>query len=77
MLKPEEKAIYLFNRGLKVAISLNLQPTKENAKEIALNELVMAKEWLFDSILLDDLNSQAHKKTLSYLSEVKTVIEKI
>ena len=42
MLKPEEKAVYLFNRGLKQAISLNLEPTKQNAKELVLNELLMA-----------------------------------
>jgi len=77
MLKPEEKAIYLFNRALKVAISLNLEPNKQNAKEICLNELLQVKEWLYDSVLIGDLQATAHKKTLSYLNEVKTTIEKI
>ena len=77
MLKPEEKAVYLFNRGLKQAISLNLEPTKQNAKELVLNELLMAKEWLYNAILIDDLTSQAHKKTLNYINEVKTIIENL
>lgn len=77
MLKPEEKAIYLFNCALKKAISLDVAPTKENAKEIVLNELLAVKEYLYDATLLDDLNSGDLKKTFDHLHNVKTAIEKL
>ena len=75
MLKPEEKAIYLFNKALKQIIWLQAETNKETAKQIALTQIAIVKEFIYDASLLDDLTSADTKHTMSYLQSIKNVIE--
>ena len=77
MLKPEEKAIDLFNRALKTCIMLGMEPTKPNAKEIVLTNILAIKEALYDCIHMDDISIRQLKKTFDYQSKIKTIIENL
>lgn len=74
MLKPEEKAIDLFNRSLKQCIQIGIAPTKENAKELAFVQILSIKEALYDCSLLD---STSTKKSLERWQNINSVIEKL
>jgi len=74
MLKPEEKAISLFNSAIKIAINLELEPNKFNAKEIVYIQLDAIKEALYDATLMDDAKI---KKSTEYWQKVKSIIENI
>lgn len=77
MLNPEEKAISMFNSALKVAINLGLEPKKESAKEIVLNNLLMIKECLYDATLICSLNSSQLKQSFEYYEKIRQVIENL
>jgi len=77
MLKPEEKAIYLFNRAIKECIHLSHELKKEEAKNLVYGNLLAIKEALYDCTLIDSLNSSALSRSLSYYQKVKETIDKI
>lgn len=77
LLKAESKAIELFNNSIKECISLNLQPTKENAKELLLFKLMNIKESLLNTCILDNVPKQAINNTLEYYSKINLIIENL
>ena len=76
MLSAQEFAVNLFNSEIKQSMYLSDTLKKENAKDIALNQLLVAKKILFDSQLIEDRNNPI-RKTLDYLETVKTIIESL
>lgn len=77
MLQADEKAIYLFNRALKQAIVLNVEPNKENAKFIALSQLTAAKEFIYDLTMIDDLPASKISKTSDHINKIIKTIENL
>ena len=77
MKQPEDKAIDLFNAAIKECISLDMQPTKENAKELLLFKLLLAKEVLHDVTIFDNVPVTAIKKTMEHYKKIQTIIENI
>lgn len=77
LVKAETKAIEMFNSSIKECINLNLQPTKENAKELLLFKLMSIKESLLNTIILDDLPKNLITNTLNYYSKINTLIENL
>lgn len=77
LVKAETKAIELFNSSIKECISLNLAPTKENAKELLLFKLMSIKESLLNTCILDNVPKQAIENTLNYYTKINTLIENL
>jgi hypothetical protein len=77
LLKAESKAIEMFNSAVKECINLNLQPTKENAKELLLFKLMSIKESLLNTCILDNVPKQAIENTLNYYLKINTLIENL
>ena len=74
MMEPGEMAIYLFNNAIKDTYSLSYEMKIAEAKKIAINQLAVAKMFLFDACNLD----QKHcRKTLLFITEIKSEIEKL
>ena len=76
MLQPEEQAINLFNRALKLAINLPVEMKKEEAKEIVLNNILVIKEALYNCTLIENQYVRIGK-TIDYYNKVKETIEKL
>ena len=76
-MKPEETAIHLFNKALKKLAFFNVEQSKQNAKEIVLMELLLIKEALYNSQVLDDLHIRSINNTVNFYQKVKTIIEKL
>jgi hypothetical protein len=73
-MNPEEMAVYLLNNAIKQTYSLSYEMKISEAKEIALNQLAVAKMFLFDACNLD----QKHcRKTLLFITEIKNELEKL
>jgi len=77
LLKAESKAIEMFNSAVNECINLNLQPTKENAKELLLFKLMSIKESLLNTCILDNVPKQAIENTLNYYLKINTLIENL
>jgi hypothetical protein len=77
LVKAETKAIDLFNSSIKECINLNLQPTKENAKELLLFKLLSIKESLLNTIILDNVPKHAIENSLNYYSKINLIIESL
>ena len=74
MMSPEEMAVYLLNNAIKQTYSCSYEMKIKEAVEIAQNQLNVAKMFLFDACNLD----QNHcRKTLNFIVEIKTELEKI
>jgi hypothetical protein len=73
-METSEMAIYLFNNALKDTYSLSYEMKIAEAKKIAINQLAVAKMFLFDAC---DLDNKHCKKTLYFIAEVKTLLEKL
>ena len=76
MLQPEEMAIDLFNKALKLAIHLPIEMKKEEAKEIVLNNILVIKEALYNCTLIENQHIRIGK-TIDYYNKVKDTIEKL
>lgn len=76
MLSAQEFAVNLFNSAIKQSMYLSDTLKKENAKDIALNQLLVAKKILFDSQLIEDRNNPI-RKTIDYIDTVKKIIESL
>jgi hypothetical protein len=76
MLQPEEMAIDLFNKALKLAIHLPVEMKKEEAKEIVLNNILVIKEALYNCTLIENQHIRIGK-TLDYYNKVRETIEKL
>jgi len=74
MINPTEQAEILLNRSLKLCVYLEKDMKLQEAKEIALLQLMSIKEALYNVSLFD---SHICKKTLAYYQEVKNEIESI
>jgi hypothetical protein len=77
LVKAETKAIELFNSSIKECINLNLEPTKQNAKELLLFKLLSVKESLLNTTILDNVPKHAIEKTLNYYSKINLIIENL
>tara|TARA_R110000868_G_C10814791_1_gene758142 strand:+ start:976 stop:1206 length:231 start_codon:yes stop_codon:yes gene_type:complete len=76
MLQPEEQAINLFNKALKLAVNLPIEMKKEEAKEIVLNNILVIKEALYNCTLIENQHIRIGK-TIDYYNKVKETIEKL
>jgi hypothetical protein len=74
MMTTNEMAVYLLNNAIKQTYSCSYEMKIIEAKEIALNQLAVAKMFLFDACILD---SKHCKKTLYFIAETKTELEKL
>ena len=74
MMKPDEMAVYLLNNAIKQTYSCSYEMKIVEAREIALNQLAVAKMFLFDACNLDNKHC---KKTLLFITETKTELEKL
>lgn len=75
-IKPETKAIEMFNIALKQCIMLNLEVTKENAKELCFTQLLFLKASWFDIGQIDNLHLSNFKDSIEFFNQVKQVIQK-
>lgn len=73
-MKPDEMAVYLLNNAIKQTYSCSYEMKIVEAREIALNQLAVAKMFLFDACNLDNKHC---KKTLLFITETKTELEKL
>lgn len=76
-IKPETKAIEIFNRALKQCIMLGLEVTKENAKELCLTQILFLKGSWYDISQIDNLAMSNFKDSIEFFNEVKQVIQKL
>ena len=76
MLSAQEFAVNLFNSALKQSMYLSDTLKKDNAKEIALNQLFVAKQILFDSQLIEERTTPI-RKTIDYIDTVKNIINSL
>lgn len=77
LVKAETKAIEMFNSAIKECISLNLQPTKENAKELLLFKLMSIRESILNTTILDNVPIKALDNTLNYYTKITLIIENL
>lgn len=77
MLKPEEKALDLFNRALKQCVTLSVEMNKMEAKKLCYNNLMAIKESFYDIMMFDDVPPFKLTKTINYYNKVKEVIDKL
>ena len=77
LVKAETKAIELFNSSIKECINLNLQPTKENAKELLLFKLINIRESILNATILDNVPLKALDNTLNYYTKITLIIENL
>ena len=76
MLSANEMAIDLFNSAIKQTMYLSQELKKDEAKNLVLNQLTVAKRILYQSVLIEERNTGI-RKTLDYLETVKQIIEKL
>jgi hypothetical protein len=50
---------------------------KEEARHIALNNVIMAKEAIYELTTISDIPVMQVKRTLEYYNKVKTIIESL
>ena len=76
MLTATELAIDLFNSAIKQTMYLSDDLKKDQAKDLVLNQLTVAKRILYQSVLIEEKNTGI-RKTLDFLDSVKQIIEKL
>ena len=77
MLKPEEKAFYLYDRAIKTCVSLSCEMKKSEAKTIVTASILSIKEALYDACLLDSLHTTQLRRSLEYYQAVQLTIDKL
>jgi hypothetical protein len=75
MLTAEERAMEIFNRAVKTCIHLSCDMRKEEARHIALNNIIAAKEAIYELTTISDIPVMHVKRTLDYYNKIKTIIE--
>lgn len=73
-MKADEMAIYLLNNAIKQTVSVSYIMKIREGKEIVINQLAVAKMFLFDACIIDEKHC---KKTLLYIMEIKNELEKL
>ena len=76
-IKPENKAIELFNVALKQCIMLGIPVSKENAKEICYMQIFFLKSCWYDIGQIDNLHLSNFKDSIEFFNEVKTIIQNL
>lgn len=76
MLTATEMAVDLFNAAIKQTMYLSDDLKKDQAKDLVLNQLTVAKRILYQSVLIEEKNTGI-RKTLDFLDSVKQIIEKL
>jgi hypothetical protein len=74
-IKPENKAIEIYNIAIKQCIMLGLPVSKENAKEICFAHILFLKSCWFDIGQIDNLHLSNFKDSIEFFNEVKTIIQ--
>lgn len=75
LVKAETMAIELINNAIKECINLNIEPTKENAKELLLFKLLSIKQAIINTTILDNVPLKALNNTLNYYKKISSIIE--
>jgi hypothetical protein len=76
-IKPETKAIELFNVALKQCIMFGLPMNKENAKEICFAHILFLKSCWYDIGQIDNLSLNNFKDSIEFFNEVKKIIQSL
>ena len=76
-IKPENKAIEIYNVAIKQCIMLGLPMSKENAKEIAFANLLFLKSSWYDIGQIDNLHLSNFKDSIEFFNEVKKIIQNL
>jgi len=76
-IKPESKAIEIFNVALKQCIMLGIPMSKENAKELCFAQLLFLKSSWYDIGQIDNLHLSNFKDSIEFFNEVKTIIQNL
>ena len=74
-IKPENKAIEIYNVAIKQCIMLGLPVTKENAKELCYAQLLFLKSCWYDIGQIDNLALSNFKDSIEFFNEIKTIIQ--
>jgi hypothetical protein len=74
MLTPKEQATSLLNRSLKMCIYLTHDLRFNEAREMALLQVMSIKEALYNVSIIDNFIC---KKSLNYYQDVKTELENL
>lgn len=74
--KPEDEALNLFNRALKLNVNLSIEVSKKEAKLIVLNNIQAIKEALYIASLIEN-NYLKIGKTIDYYNKIKEIINKL
>lgn len=76
-IKPETKAIEMFNVALKQCVMLGLPMSKENAKELCFAQLLFLKSSWYDIGQIDNLALSNFKDSIEFFNEIKTIIQNL
>jgi hypothetical protein len=76
-IKPENKAIEIYNVAIKQCIMLGLTVNKENAKEICYSQLLFLKSSWYDIGQIDNLHLSNFKDSMEFFNEVKIIIQNL
>jgi hypothetical protein len=76
-IKPDHKAIEIYNIAIKQCIMLGLPVNKENAKELCYSQLLFLKSSWYDIGQIDNLHLSNFKDSIEFFNEVKTIIQNL
>jgi len=77
MLTSEERAMELFNRAIKTCVHLSCDMRKEEARHLALNYVIIAKEAIYELTMISDVPVMHVNRTLDYYNKIKNIIEEL
>jgi len=77
MLSAEERAMEIFNNAVKTCIHLSCDMRKEEARHIALTNVITAKQAIYELTTISDVPVNQVRKTLDYYNTIKSIIEKL
>lgn len=75
LVKAETMAIEMINSAIKECNNLNIEPTKDNAKELLLFKLLSIKQGIVNTTILDNVPLKAIDNTLNYYNKISSIIE--
>ena len=76
MFTAKEKALHLVNDAYKKSNFLSPTIKMHEAKDIALEQLKVAREFIYIAVMIEDID-KGIRKTLDYLDSVKEEINKL
>lgn len=76
MYTAKEKAIHLVNEAYKKSYFLSPTIKMHEAKDIALEQLKVARDFIYIAVMIEDID-KGIRKTLDFIDSVKIEIEKL